>query len=133
MVKKVDSFKNRFEAALVLREMKPIDVSLRTGISESTISQYRSGRVEAKSERLVQLGNALNVNPLWLMGLDVPVDVKAEIEQAATPLDHLAIIINEQFKDRALARALRVYVTLTDEQKKHVISTINILGKVNES
>lgn len=132
MIKRVETFKNRFETALNLREMKPVDFALRTGISEATISQWRSGRTEPKSERLFMVANALRVDPTWLMGLDVPMDIREQIEQAASPLDHLAIIVNEQLKDRALSRALRVYFTLTDEQKRHILNTIYMFGKAND-
>ena len=133
MIKKIDSFKNRLNIALDLREMKPIDLSNRTGISESTISQYRTGRAEPKSVRLADISSALRVDPTWLMGLDVPMDVREQMEQAQSPIDHLAILINEQIKDRALSRALRVYFTLTDEQKKVILNMIHVIGSANDS
>lgn len=71
-MEKIDNFKNRFNEALELRNKKAVDIHRLTGISESTISQYRSGYAEPKKERLARIASALNVNPSWLMGLDVP-------------------------------------------------------------
>ena len=74
----LDDFKTRFNKALALRDKKPIDVVIATGISESAISQYRSGLTKPKRERLVLIANYLKVNPTWLMGLDVPMEIPKE-------------------------------------------------------
>ena len=72
MVEIKEAFRIRLDKALALRDMKPVDLANRTGISESTISQYRSGYSKPKRDRLVLLANALGVSPSWLMGLEVP-------------------------------------------------------------
>ena len=72
MVEIKESFKDRLEQALQYREMIPADLVKKTGISESTISQYRSGYSKPKDKRLVMIANVLRVDPSWLMGLDVP-------------------------------------------------------------
>lgn len=76
MIKKIAEFKDRFNKALSLRDIRPVEVTAQTGISESTISQYRSGYAKPKSDKLQKLSDCLDVNPAWLMGLDVPMDVK---------------------------------------------------------
>lgn len=68
------SFKDRLNEAMFIRDIKPVELHRRTGISESTISQYRSGYAEPKSKRLDAIASALNVSPAWLMGLDVEMD-----------------------------------------------------------
>lgn len=72
------TFAERFNEALEIREIKPVDLSNKTGISQSTISQYRSGYAEPKKTKLKILADALNVNPSWLLGLDVPMNDKLE-------------------------------------------------------
>ena len=72
MVKIKEDFKTRFLKALDQNDMKQVDIARRSGISEATISQYCSGYSQPKKNRLVALANILHVNPLWLMGLDVP-------------------------------------------------------------
>ena len=72
MIKKIEEFKDRLNKALSLRDMRAVDVTAKTGISEATISQYRSGYAKPKSDKLQLLSDALDVNPTWLMGLDVP-------------------------------------------------------------
>lgn len=48
------------------------------------MSQYLSGYAEPKKNRLTLIADALNVNPTWLMGLDVPMERKSVLgsEQA---------------------------------------------------
>ena len=75
MIKKIEEFNVRLDKALSLRDMKPVELSKKTGISESTISQYRSGYAKPKENKLTIIADALNVNPVWLMGLDVPMEL----------------------------------------------------------
>ena len=72
MVEITEEFKVRFNRAIERKNIKPADLSRQTGISESTISQYRSGYSKPKDKRLVILANALGVDPTWLMGIDAP-------------------------------------------------------------
>lgn len=78
MIEMVSNFKERFNKALDIRNMKPVELSEKTGISESTISQYRSGYAKPKEDKLVLLSNALNVNPVWLLGVNVPMESISE-------------------------------------------------------
>lgn len=72
MVEIKEEFRYRLDKALAEANMRPIDLVRATGISESAISQYRKGMTKPKDKRLVKIANVLNVNPSWLMGLDVP-------------------------------------------------------------
>jgi transcriptional regulator with XRE-family HTH domain len=82
MIEIKEEFKYRFEKALAEKQWKAVDISRATGISEATISQYRSGYSKPKDKRLVLLANKLGVNPSWLMGLDVPMHMDIENEIA---------------------------------------------------
>lgn len=73
-----ESFQQRFEKALAISDIKPSELSEMTGISQATISQYRSGYSKPKQPRLMDIAKALGVNPVWLMGLDVPMRVPGD-------------------------------------------------------
>ncbi len=73
MIELKEDFRTRLEKAIALRDIKPVDLARKTGIAESTISQYRSGYAKPKEKRLLLIANALGVNPSWLMGMDVPI------------------------------------------------------------
>ncbi|MBE6765505.1 MAG: helix-turn-helix domain-containing protein [Ruminococcaceae bacterium] len=69
---KNESFAARLREALEWRSMKPAHLSAACGINKSTISQYLSGRYEAKHERIIELAQILGCDPMWLAGYDVP-------------------------------------------------------------
>lgn len=46
------------------------ELSERSGIPQSTLSGYLSGRVQPTAPRLAALCHALNVESDWLLGLD---------------------------------------------------------------
>lgn len=77
MNEKVDSFKNRLKFALDSQDLRAVDLCRKTKISQSTMSQYMSGYAEPKKARLQLIADTLNVNPTWLMGLDVPMEFAA--------------------------------------------------------
>lgn len=85
MIRIIEEFKIRFQKALEYRNLKPIDIARRTGISEATISQYRSGYSKPKEERLTIIANALDVNPAWLMGLNAPMTVPVSSPPSPSP------------------------------------------------
>lgn len=64
----ISDFKTRFNEALSIRNIKPIELSEITGISKSTISHYMSGYTKPKSDKLYILAKALDVSETWLMG-----------------------------------------------------------------
>lgn len=75
-----ESFTVRFNKALEIRNVRPVDIAKLTGMSESVISQYRRGYAQPKREKLNELAVALKVSPVWLMGYDVDMDVRNENE-----------------------------------------------------
>ena len=81
----IDSFSNRLNEAIRKRNIKPIELSEKTGIDKSKISSYMSGRYKAKQDGVYLLAQALNVSEAWLMGLDVPMEKVQIIESNAFP------------------------------------------------
>lgn len=75
----VDTFANRLNTAIKARNIKPIELSEKTGIDKSKISSYMSGRYKAKQDGVYLLAKVLNVSEAWLMGLDVPMEKKEYI------------------------------------------------------
>lgn len=67
-----DNFASRLRFAMDDKSMKLSKLSNITGISKPLISNYLSGNYEAKQQNLYKLAKALDVEPTWLMGLDVP-------------------------------------------------------------
>lgn len=70
----MESCGTRINKALAIRGMKQVDLSEKTGIPKSAISQYCSGAFKPKQKRLFLIAEALDVDEAWLMGLDVPME-----------------------------------------------------------
>lgn len=64
----------RIAKALSIRGMRQSDLCEKTKIPKSAISQYISGAFEPKQDRVFLISQALNVDPVWLMGYDVPME-----------------------------------------------------------
>lgn len=64
----------RLAKALAIRGMKQSELCEKTKIPKSAISQYLSGLFEPKQDRLHIIAQALAVDPVWLMGFDVPME-----------------------------------------------------------
>ncbi len=58
----------------ILNFCKPYSKKYNVKFNKSDISQYISGKTEPSQDKLYILSLALNVNPVWLMGYDVPID-----------------------------------------------------------
>ena len=71
---KVDSFANRLKQAMNLKNMKQIELANKTNIDKSLINKYLKGVAEAGNDNLPILAKTLNVNEIWLMGYDVPIE-----------------------------------------------------------
>lgn len=71
---KPSNFSGRLKEALRITCMKQIELSRSTGIDKGTINNYLAGKYEPKQDRLEIIAKALDVDPVWLMGYDVPME-----------------------------------------------------------
>lgn len=76
------NIKDRLTSALRIRNMTPKELSNKTNIPKSSISQYMSGYAKPKDERLYLMSQALNVDPTWLLGYDVEMENNETKEEA---------------------------------------------------
>ncbi len=74
----IDSFKNRLALAMTRRNLSQIELCKKSGIEKSLLNKYLSGVSNAKQDKLYNLAKALDVNEVWLMGYNVPMqrDIK---------------------------------------------------------
>ena len=64
----------RIKKALSIRGMKQSELCEKTKIPKSALSEYISGAYEPKQDRVFLIAQALSVDPVWLMGFDVPME-----------------------------------------------------------
>ncbi len=149
MAQPIELLKNRLKQALSLKNMKPIELSEKTGIPKSAISQYTSGYAKPKQDRIYLICKALNVSEAWLMGYDVPMEkTPSNQKQAANSLSQKEVSLVTKYRaidddgkkvvdtiiDREYERATipmlkaaheRTDVDTTDEMKQHDYDIMN--------
>lgn len=62
----------RLRHALDINEMKQQELADKSGVSKNSISQYLNKRSIPSNISAGKMAKALGVNPMWLMGYDVP-------------------------------------------------------------
>lgn len=88
----------RLKKALEMRGMRQVDLSEKTGIPKGSISQYLSGAVTPKLDKVHLMADALNVSEMWLAGL------------ASDDLGDDYTLVNDWVSERDI-RALHGYAT----------------------
>lgn len=91
---KSDTTANRLKIIMDQKGLRQIDVinlskpfckKLGVKLGKSDLSQYLSGRIEPRQEKLTILSLALGVSETWLMGYDVPVERDASSSKNPDP------------------------------------------------
>ena len=72
----MNTFKNRLLHAMNLKGLKQVDLVNSTGIAKATMSGSMKGEFEPKQKNLHLISKSLKVNPSWLMGFDVPMEIE---------------------------------------------------------
>ena len=90
-MKPIESFQNRLEKALKYRNMKPVELHEKTGISESLISKYLSGNAIARQRKITLISDVLRINPVWLMGYDVPIE-EIKTDKLGNPIAEIPLL-----------------------------------------
>lgn len=89
-----ENFCIRLQKAMNIRNIKAIELSEKTGIPKSSLSEYIKGKYEAKQKGIYKLAKALDVSEGWLMGLDVPMqrDLDKNIQGLEKKIDTTATV-----------------------------------------
>lgn len=70
----IESCAMRIRKALSIRNMTQSELCRRTKIATSAMSEYIKGLYDPKQDKIYIMAQALNVDPVWLMGFDVPME-----------------------------------------------------------
>lgn len=77
----------RLKDLMKTREITAAELSRRSGIRASSISDYLKGKYEPKQDKIDKLAEALSVSPAWLMGYDAPMKKLAQKEETSPTLN----------------------------------------------
>ena len=113
------SFAWRLKEALNITGTKQIELSRLTKLDRGTINNYLSGKYEPKQDKLSLIADALNVDPVWLMGYDVPME-----REKKTP-DKITLTEGEEM-------LLGLFRQIPVESQQMVLDMIKIALKQNQ-
>ena len=103
----------------ILEAAKPFCEKYGVKLAKNDLSQYVSGKVEPRQEKLTILGLALNVSETWLMGYDVRRE-RDEKEQLTVPSELSDVKVQliqyvYPLTDEQAALALRVLKSILED------------------
>lgn len=112
----------------ILEACKPYCERYGVRLKKSDLSQYVSGKVEPRQDKLSILGMALNVNEVWLMGYNVPAGRK-ELEklehQLKSGVD--ACELFEECYGKEAVEAVKLFVQLDTLDQGKVIGKMELM------
>lgn len=88
----------RLKKALSIRNMTQAELCQKTKIPKSALSEYIKGLYDPKQDRLIILSEALNVDPVWLMGFDVPMEKEQKKFSPHDPITEGEKVMLELFR-----------------------------------
>jgi len=127
-MKPTDTFQSRLDKAMKIRNIKQVELHEKTGISESLLSKYLSGDAIARQRKLTLLADNLDINEVWLMGYDVPMEKDQNIVYSNNDFyKELKIKYGNQSVE-----FLNYYNELNNLGKSKALDNIKDLTKINE-
>lgn len=87
-----EDFSIRLRKAMNIRNIKAAELSEKTGIAKSSLSEYIKGKYEAKQKAIFKLATVLDVNEGWLMGLDVSMEREDKTDVLGNPVISIPIL-----------------------------------------
>lgn len=71
---RIETCGKRIAQALSTKGMKQSELCKRAKVPKSSLSLYLSGAYEPRQDRIYEMATVLDVDPVWLMGYDVPME-----------------------------------------------------------
>lgn len=112
----------------ILEACKPYCEKYRVQLKKNDLSQYVSGKVKPKQDKLSILGLALNVNEVWLMGYNVPAGRK-ELAQLEPKLQKEVAVCEmfEQYYGKEAFQAVKLFLQLDTLDQGRIIGSMETL------
>lgn len=107
---------NRMTYILNLRGLKAQDLADKTGINKASISQYVNGSHCPSNYTATMMADVLRVDPIWLMGFEVPME---KPEEKINDSEHL----------KKYREFINLYSQLSDEKRTLVDNMLKALSE----
>lgn len=114
-------FINRLTYLLNKNDRKPADLSRKTNIRASSISDWLTGKYTPKQDKIAIIADAFGVSAAWLMGYEND----SSTQQPPNP----NTAVNVQGKNPQIIRLARLATDLSEEDLKTLVSLTESLAK----
>lgn len=109
---------NRYQKLLDEKKLKNADVARGANVSNMTLSDWKHGKTQPKTDTLQKIADFLGVKVDYLLTGEEEIELPEQAD--------LWIKIRH---DNKLMVALEKYFELSEDKKKHVIDTIDMLSE----
>lgn len=116
----------RIQQALSNMNMKPQELADKSGVSKSSISQYINGSHSPSNISSGKMATILNVDPLWLMGFDVPMEQSIDYLYSDENSNFL-IEVTKKANNMKFVTIMKKYMELSASDRKSVDDMIDFL------
>lgn len=133
---KITDSQHRIAELLSYLDIKQTDFCKKTGLQKSALSNYLNGDRVPRQNQIAKIADAYNINPAWLMGYDVPMelDINEPFEPTNTfekdwepnaLLNHLVALTDEEYSfikdvrarhDESFYKRMRAYMELFEKR-----------------
>ena len=121
----------RLYDALAIRKMRQVDLANKSGLNKALISQYLKGKYEPMSDKVYLMAQALDVDPVWLMGFDVPMVKELPKSTANLKIENAKVLADVAKSDRLMAYVKKL-AEMSTEQQEFIFSNIDFILKDKE-
>lgn len=116
----------RIQQALSNMNMKPQELADKSGVSKSSISQYINGSHSPSNISSGKMATILNVDPLWLMGFDVPMEQNIDYLYSDENSNFL-IEVTKKANNMKFVTIMKKYMELSASDRKSVDDMIDFM------
>lgn len=106
----------RLRLALSNKNMKPQELSDKSGVNKASVSQYVNGSHKPSNISAGKMADILDVDPLWLMGFDVPMKRQVSDDD-----------IGNAFANNNLFEIISNISALSPQEKTHFTNYLQLL------
>lgn len=118
---KPSNSQERIKELMSFFSVNQTELANKTGVGRTAIANYIKGIREPKQDAVYMLSKPFNINPVWLMGYDVPMFAAydAHIAEIADVITSRDKVITDEEKE--LISAYRDADTLTQQMVKRIL------------
>lgn len=127
---KVSNSRDRIRELMAHFGLNQTELCKRTGIQKSALSNYLNGDREPRQDQISLIVDPFGVNPAWLMGYDVPMEMQphdsVEIHIDADNVDEesLSLIFDDEKQVKEFMNFYKVFRSANQTKRDAVLSLL---------